>query len=685
MPISAPLNVGWGYGIVLGLGSVFAFGMILVTWVLKRYNHELQTSEMFSTAGRTVKSGLVASAVVSSWTWAATLLQSSGIAYRYGVSGPFWYASGATVQILLFASIAIELKRRAPNAHTFLEVIKARYGTPAHVTFIVFGLMTNILVTAMLLTGGSAVVTALTGMPTPAACFLLPAGVVLYTMFGGIKATFLTDWVHTFMLLIIILIFAFTTYATSSTLGSPGAVFDLLIKAAADHPVAGNAGGSYLTMRSKEGAVFFVINIVGNFGTVFLDNGYYNKAIAASPVHALPGYIMGGISWFAIPWLCATTMGLAGLALEGNPAFPTYPNRMSDADVSAGLVLPYAAVALLGSGGAVCTLLIVFMAVTSASSAELIAVSSIFTYDIYQTYFEPTAAGKKLIYMSHCMVVGFGLFMASFSVGLYYAGISMGYLYVMMGVIISSAVIPATLTLMWEGHNKWAATLTPWFGLACSLITWLVTASKTCGQLNVDCTGSNNPMLAGNVMALLSPLIFTPLFTLIFGLDHYDWKSMAAIRKGDDHDMAAEAHIDLELIPGEHEETAAEYADEQAKLFRASKIAKTMTVVLTLALLVLWPMPMYGSGYIFSKKFFTGWVVVGIMWLIGSLLCVGVFPVFEGRKDLAFTVKAIYLDITGKKHPSTFHTPTATYVEGKEKGEDSPADKGATTPVVKEE
>jgi Na+/proline symporter len=151
--------------------------------------------------------------------------------------------------------------------------------------------------------------------------------------------------------------------------------------------------------------------------SVFLDNGYYNKAIAASPVHALPGYIMGGISWFAIPWLIATTMGLAGLALESNPVFPTYPNRMTSAEVSAGLVVPYAAVALLGSGGAVATLLIVFMAVTSASSAELIAVSSIFTYDIYQTYFEPTATGKKLIYMSHAMVISFGLFMASFSVG----------------------------------------------------------------------------------------------------------------------------------------------------------------------------------------------------------------------------------------------------------------------------
>lgn len=49
---------------------------------------------MFSTAGRSVKSGLVAAAVVSSWTWAATLLQSSAVAYKYGISGPFFYASG---------------------------------------------------------------------------------------------------------------------------------------------------------------------------------------------------------------------------------------------------------------------------------------------------------------------------------------------------------------------------------------------------------------------------------------------------------------------------------------------------------------------------------------------------------------------------------------------------------------
>merc|ERR1712025_215781 len=84
------------------------------------------SSEFFNTAGRSVKTGLTASVIVSQWTWAATLLQSSNVAWNYGVSGPFWYASGATIQVLLFGILAIEIKRKCPNAHTFLEIIDAR-------------------------------------------------------------------------------------------------------------------------------------------------------------------------------------------------------------------------------------------------------------------------------------------------------------------------------------------------------------------------------------------------------------------------------------------------------------------------------------------------------------------------------------------------------------------------------
>jgi Na+/proline symporter len=59
-----------------------------------------------------------------------------------------------------------------------------------------------------------------------------------------------------------------------------------------------------------------------------------------------------------VPWVTATCMGLAGLALEGSPVWPTYPERMADVDVTAGLVLPNVAVAMLGKGGAVATIML---------------------------------------------------------------------------------------------------------------------------------------------------------------------------------------------------------------------------------------------------------------------------------------------------------------------------------------
>ena len=76
-------------------------------------------------------------------------------------------------------------------------------------------------------------------------------------------------------------------------------------------------------------------------------------------------------------------------------------------------------------------------------------------------------------------------------------------------------------------------------------------------------------MLAGNVVALLSPVIFIPVLTLIFGVgklyhllilvsmliamvDNYDWVSMKKIRLVDDSDVTAAAHMDLEAVHGRH-------------------------------------------------------------------------------------------------------------------------------------
>jgi Na+/proline symporter len=42
-----------------------------------------------------------------------------------------------------------------------------------------------------------------------AAYFLLPIGIAVYVVFGGLRATFICDWTHTIILFTIIYIFIF--------------------------------------------------------------------------------------------------------------------------------------------------------------------------------------------------------------------------------------------------------------------------------------------------------------------------------------------------------------------------------------------------------------------------------------------------------------------------------------------
>ena len=131
-----PLDKSVGYIVMVGFGLFFSILCAVTSHVhLRHYNIKL-TSEYFTTAGRDVGLGLTSCAVLSSWTWSATILQSANVTWRYGVSGAFWYASGASVQIILFAIMSFHLKKNARNAHTIGEIIYARWGSCVHKVFL---------------------------------------------------------------------------------------------------------------------------------------------------------------------------------------------------------------------------------------------------------------------------------------------------------------------------------------------------------------------------------------------------------------------------------------------------------------------------------------------------------------------------------------------------------------------
>lgn len=210
-------------------------------------------------ANRSVGTGLTASAVISSWLYSTALLGAPYLTYWYGIALPIWWAAGQSTMICAFGWLAIHAKRKVPNAHTLLEVVRARYGNAAHILWIVLCLINNLLIFSQMIVGAAAAINSLTGMNVVAATYLLPLGVVIYTYFGGIRATFLTDYVHTFIIMIVLVWFTIKLIAMPE-IGSIGALYELVKPLGNKYPVEGNYQGSYLTMTSKESVFFGIIH-----------------------------------------------------------------------------------------------------------------------------------------------------------------------------------------------------------------------------------------------------------------------------------------------------------------------------------------------------------------------------------------------------------------------------------------
>merc|ERR1719151_491243 len=383
-------TVGLGAALLIFLGvGVFAVVIAQTFQMVRKYvYHDADNLDTAFDAGGKVSIGLTATTIVSQWTWSATLLQSSTVASKYGISGPYWYAGGATIQIIIFSILSIMLKTRAPGAKTFLQVIKARFGKGTHLVFCTFAFLTNLIVMMSLTIAGTAVLNSLVADLGPElAAMLLAAVIGGYTLIGGLGATFYVSYFNTALIFVLIIMLVVEVFYNpydnpDNPFGNATRLYEFISCWKAPN---GNRDESYLTFFSPGGLVFGIVNIVGNFGTVFCDQAYWQSSVAAQPLQGVWGFIAGGLCWFAIPFGLATTMGLAYLGLSSAQGAPL----LSEEDIMKGLAAPLVAQKLLGPVGEYSMLFLILMAVMSTGSAEIIAVASIVIYDVYQTYICP--------------------------------------------------------------------------------------------------------------------------------------------------------------------------------------------------------------------------------------------------------------------------------------------------------
>ncbi|EGN96961.1 hypothetical protein SERLA73DRAFT_57937, partial [Serpula lacrymans var. lacrymans S7.3] len=625
-----------------GVGFFFAFVMLVLTSLQSKFSRFApSSSEEFTVSNPALDPGLVCCGIVSAWTWSATLLQSSTVAYTLGVSGPWWYGAGGSIQVAMFGMVAAKVKMNANGAHTFLEIVKARFGTATHLLFTVYAFICILVVCGSLLLGGAATVNALTGMNTIAACFLLPIGIAVYVVFGGLRATFICDWTHTIILFIIIYIFLFRAFGTSPEIGSVPRMYELLVQAAVDTPVSGNENGSYLTLKSNQGLVFGAASLLSGFAGVFCDQGYWQRASNGHPSGTTKAYMLGGISWFAVPWAFGSCLGLSARALQTNPLFPTYPAPLSAEQTSAGLAAAAAASVLMGKGGAIALLLVVFMAVTSAASSELIAVSSIV---IYRTYWRPQATGAEIVRVSHYFICIWAIWMGCW--GTIVSCVpseslcKFSPLTLMIGVVLSSAVIPIVLTVLWSKLTRAGVLCGSVIGACLGMLAWMIGSYS--GTINITNLAEPYSAVCSGLTGVLTSGLIT-VFVSLMRPSKYDFAGTRAIALLDapSGGMCETADIkgtvkDVHTLQGPIPKTANSVSDLEKlgpDLDTKSRVCISAEAVSELTPMIV-PIPMFFSRYIFSERFFAFWVACSIVWVfLSGSFCI-ILPLWESRVEM---------------------------------------------------
>lgn len=201
----------------------------------------------------------------------------------------------------------------------------------------------------------------------------------------------------------------------------------------------------------------------------------------------------------------------------------------------------------------------------------MIAVSSLCTYDIYRTYINPNATGKQILKVSRIVILAFGCFMGVLAVILNKAGVSLGWMYLAMGVFVGSAVMPIAFSLLWSKANSLGAILGPTIGCVLGVITWVSVTKIEYGRVNLDTTGRNTPMLAGNLVSILSGGGIHAICSFLWP-QNYEWDTTKKIS----------------MVEKDKSELCSEEFEEE-KLKKAKTWIVRWGLVFTVVIVILWP------------------------------------------------------------------------------------------------
>ena len=417
-------------------------------------------------AGRNIGLALSTATLMASWVTGNTTLLAPEFGYRNGLWGMFSYAL-AGLGLILFAPLAIRIKRLMPHGRTSGDFIRLRYGRAA---WWVFMAITAVYTLGFLMTqamGAGILLEALSGFDYRLGMVVVIGVSTIYTLYGGMRAVVGTDFIQSLLimgLLVVVAVLAFQRFPLELVHSS----------LSASHP-------DRLNLLLPAGLLIAWNSALFSMGEVFHNNIWWSRVFSSRASVVVNAFVLGGLAWMTVP-IVTGSLGL--VALAQNLALP-----------QVNMVFPVMASQLLGAGGAALVFVVVFASLTSTLDSLLASTADLVAEDVVFKLLNPQLSDAQLRQATKLVVVGLGLLTLVLS---WPRLDSLASVLFFTGALVASTVWPVAYGLYWSQANRHAAIAAMLAGSAVGLAAYV--------QIAPYCAALFSTAVSALVMAVGSSL-----------------------------------------------------------------------------------------------------------------------------------------------------------------------------------
>lgn len=283
--------------------------------------------------------------------------------------------------------------------------------------------------------------------------------------------------------------------------------------------------------------------------------------------------------------------------------------------------------------------------------------------------------------ISHYGIIFYAVILASFCCILNAVGLNLTWLLTVLAIIVGGAAMPVGLALLWDPMSTVAAIASPWTGLACGLIAWFVTTWKRSGTISVATTGDTTNAVAGNVTSFAVGFLMAVTLSYTFPAKYTSTDSrhiersnkirglatlravepmteiIGSLTESENISPAEKMSPETKAQPGlpssrtsneifDFHETAQNMQPmDSIAVRKGEKLAWAANAIFILVAVILVPFALFGTAYVYSRSFFTGWVVVSFIWVWVSMTICVIYPVVESTGALGEISTGLWRDV----------------------------------------